>query len=951
MSEGEEASKRDRKPTENGIKHQADVAVKSWKVAIRLWSRIANKHRELIVEDDIQAEVIKESRNKVQEAMDKAIATQEVLADLVPSASLEDDGEDRLDEMEEEHSSLMRETMRIIIQLKGGTHASKSVSRSPKPRVRDWVNEQAPVSPMEPAVQKDDEVSQQPADKPSNEDVLASSLKELLCLNRLPLPEPGHFSGNPLEYTSWKRSYDALIEHRGIPIEERFYFLLKYLTGEPRSLVQGYSMIGDAAGYNEAKKVLEQRYGDPFVVSNAYRDKLDSWPRVGSRDAFGLRRLGDFLKQCDTASKYVHHLSHLDDEREKRKLLMKLPDWLVVKWSRKVVHWRREWGTFPPFSVFTDFIEEEAIVACDPVTSLQSLQTSNEIKKSATSSFMQTETHHQNQRDCSVERETFSCIFCKGRHHLTECSSFNSETMQKKRKIVMENGLCFGCLEKGHISRRCNKRNTCSSCRGKHPTVLHDDEWKERRQDATNRDRDNIETLESTSYASNSDSSHSTKSSMIVPVWLSHESCHKDRLVYALLDTQSDTSFILTKTKEAVGIKGTEVNLLLSTMTKANERTASEKVTGLQVKAFNDSTKIINLPSTFTRDIMPADRHHIPTPDMARSFRHLTRIADMIAPLQDVEIGLLIGYDCAKALAPRAVIHSPDDRGPYAIQTDLGWSIVGTVKAGRADDHNDPLGVSHHTTVRFVPDEVQLHVNGHRSEMNFTHSATMKEEKAPLHVDRLLEADFTPDEGKPEAVDLSKDPEVKSRTHVQKVDKLELERFDNLSSWCRAKKAVANCVRLRSYLPRRCYARWDKREEKGGVENVVIEPLSAEQLLQAEREIIKLTQRKTFDVMTAVEGDRRHNERERRRHCKTTSHLHHLDPFIDNDDILRVKDFLQREECDFIAFKCNVPTSSHMGGVRERQSTSSYFDRPIQASSSCFERRPGRIPGQGATGL
>ncbi|XP_003729219.3 uncharacterized protein LOC100890721 [Strongylocentrotus purpuratus] len=712
MSEGEEASKRDRKPTEKGIKHQADVASKSWKVAIRLWCRMANKHRQLIVEDDIKAEVIKESRNNVQEAMDKAIVVQQELADLAPSASLEDDGEDRLDEMEEEHSSLMRETMRIIIQLKGGTHASKSGSGSPKPGVRDWVNEQAPVSPMEPAVQKDDEVIHQPAEKSSNEDVLANSLKELLCLNRLPLPEPGHFSGNPLEYTSWKRSYDALIEHRGIPIEERFYFLLKYLSGEPKSLVQGYSMIGDAAGYNEAKKVLEQRYGDPFVVSNAYRDKLDSWPRVGSRDASGLRRLGDFLKQCDTASKYVHHLSHLDDERENRKLLMKLPDWLVVKWSRKVVQWRREWGTFPPFSIFTEFIEEEAVVANDPVTSLQSLQTSNERKKSATSSFMQTETH-QNQRDGSAERGILTCIFCKGRHHLTECSPFNSETMQKKRKVVRDNGLCFGCLKKGHISKKCNKRNTCSSCRGKHPTVLHDDEWKERRQDAASRERGKKRTLESKSYASNSDSSHSTKSSMIVPVWLSHESCHKDRLVYALLDTQSDTSFILTNTKEAMGIKGVGVNLLLSTMTRANERIASEKVTGLRVKAFNDPKKIISLPPTFARDIMPADRNHIPTPD------------------------------CAKALAPRAVIHSPDDRGPYAIQTDLGWSIVGTVKAGYADSHNDPFGVSHRTIVRVVPDEVQL--KGQRSEVIFIHSANMKEEIAPLHVVRLLEADFTPD--------------------------------------------------------------------------------------------------------------------------------------------------------------------------------------------------------------
>ncbi|XP_071486763.1 uncharacterized protein [Diadema antillarum] len=771
MSEGD-GSRRDRRPTEKGLQHQTDVTMKTWKDAVRLWRRRANKHRQLMVEDDVKVEVIKESRNLVQEAMDKAISAQEQLTALAPSANTDDDIEEKLEEMEEEHTSLMRETLKIILQLKGGTLSSKSGSRSSKRRVQDWINSQESISskassvdkevspppvesvikmedhtsPVERAPKKDDVKSssqeKQPADQHSTHDVLANSLKELLCFNRLPLPEPGIFAGNPLDYTLWRRSYDALIEHRGIPHGERFYFLLKYLTGEPRSLVQGYSMIGDAAGYNEAKRALEQRYGDHFVVSNAYRDKLDSWPKIGARDATGLRRLGDFLKQCDTASKYVPHLSHLDDERENRKLLMKLPDWLVVKWSRKVVEWRQQWGTFPPFTVFTSFIDEEAVIACDPVTSLQSLQTPKDRRKSAVSGFQQTGTQHRNQREGSAVKGPPSCIFCKGQHHLAECSSFSAETMQKKRQVVRENGLCFGCLKRGHLLKECRKRQTCSSCKGKHPTVLHDEEWKQRQQDAK-KERDVKEMLESKSCASNLDSSHSTKSSMIVPVWLSHESCHEDRLVYAMLDTQSDTSFILTETKEAMRIKGVEVNLLLSTMTKANERIASEKVTGLKVKAFNNSEKIINLPPTYTRDIMPADRHHIPTPDMARSYQHLSRIANLVAPLQDVEIGLLIGYDCAKALAPRAVIHSPDDRGPYAVQTDLGWTIVGTVNEEYADSHDDPIGVSHRTAVRVVPEEVQL--QGCRSEVIFVRPTTMKEEIAPLHVIQLPEADFTPD--------------------------------------------------------------------------------------------------------------------------------------------------------------------------------------------------------------
>lgn len=44
----------------------------------------------------------------------------------------------------------------------------------------------------------------------------------------------------------------------------------------------------------------------------------------------------------------------------------------------------------------------------------------------------------------------------------------------------------------------------------------------------------------------------------------------------------------------------------------------------------------------------------------------------------DCGVGLLIGYDCSRALAPHQVITGGDSE-PYAIRTDLGWSIVGGV--------------------------------------------------------------------------------------------------------------------------------------------------------------------------------------------------------------------------------------------------------------------------------
>lgn len=44
--------------------------------------------------------------------------------------------------------------------------------------------------------------------------------------------------------------------------------------------------------------------------------------------------------------------------------------------------------------------------------------------------------------------------------------------------------------------------------------------------------------------------------------------------------------------------------------------------------------------------------------------------------MKDGEAGLLKGYNCSIAMAPRKILVGEGDK-PYAIQTDLGWSIVG----------------------------------------------------------------------------------------------------------------------------------------------------------------------------------------------------------------------------------------------------------------------------------
>ena len=58
--------------------------------------------------------------------------------------------------------------------------------------------------------------------------------------SRLPTPTPKLFEGNPLEFLEFKQSFKLLIESKGIPAEEKLYYLKQYLSGRAKGAVEGF---------------------------------------------------------------------------------------------------------------------------------------------------------------------------------------------------------------------------------------------------------------------------------------------------------------------------------------------------------------------------------------------------------------------------------------------------------------------------------------------------------------------------------------------------------------------------------------------------------------------------------------------------------------------------------------------------------------------------------------
>ena len=110
---------------------------------------------------------------------------------------------------------------------------------------------------------------------------------------------------------------------------------------------------------------------------------------------------------------------------------------------------------------------------------------------------------------------------------------------------------------------------------------------------------------------------------MIVPVWQRHETDQENTiLVYAVLDDQSDTTFVSQGSLNKLGIEGHATQISLSTVHAADEIIQTSKVSGLLVSHFNRSTEI-PLPRAFSCSDIPVRRSHIPRPEMAAKWDHL----------------------------------------------------------------------------------------------------------------------------------------------------------------------------------------------------------------------------------------------------------------------------------------------------------------------------------------
>ena len=74
--------------------------------------------------------------------------------------------------------------------------------------------------------------------------------------------------------------------------------LVQYCTGKAKKLIGCCLVVRPEEGYIKARKMLEERFGNPFAISNAWIKQASEGQPIRNINATALQDFADTLKPC-----------------------------------------------------------------------------------------------------------------------------------------------------------------------------------------------------------------------------------------------------------------------------------------------------------------------------------------------------------------------------------------------------------------------------------------------------------------------------------------------------------------------------------------------------------------------------------------------------------------------------------------------------------------------------
>ncbi len=521
--------------------------------------------------------------------------------------------------------------------------------------------------------------------------------KQLIDMINLPKPQLQGFDGNPLDFHLFMNTFRACIDNTSISDASKLNRLFDLCKGKPLNVIKPCALMRPEEGYERAKRLLHERFGNDFVIADTWVKKLTNGPAVKGGSSEMLQDFADDARGCIETLRSMGRVDEIDTRGRMVLLVQRLPFYLQTRWRKTAVDFREQHGNYPCIDQLMLFLDRAAREATDPVFGALGKERKDNKESKAKGNNRSSATCYnvKSENDSSNEGKSRQqvCPKCSETHGLYQCDVFKQLDAISRLNFAKQKKLCFNCLKVGkHGARECRFDRKCGiqGCEMKHSRLLHQGfkDMKTKKEQATTATKDeavkvsDVPTVVADSCACGSSFRVALP---IVSVLVKGLNGKKTIKTCALLDSGSNKSFCAPSLLEELQIEGKQTNLKLATLNNGADVKALE--VSLVVSSAQETKRKEHKPFVLSKvyglQTFPKLMTSIADRDDVKSWPHLK---DIPIPLCKDKVTLLIGQDYPDVLMPLEVRRG-DYKEPYAVKTSLGWTINGPLYTKDLDEN------------------------------------------------------------------------------------------------------------------------------------------------------------------------------------------------------------------------------------------------------------------------
>lgn len=278
------------------------------------------------------------------------------------------------------------------------------------------------------------------------------------------IPTWGKFNGDLLKWSDFKERFMLGVHNVDeMPESYKISHLRNALVGEAAEAMSGFTLLD--GNYEELWKALLKEYERKFPTACAYLSKFFA------------------LKPMSATTMKTELKKMLNDTNEMTRQL-KAMGYPVGGYDLILVHalqqrlnkdCQRKWGEItkgndnPTLARMLEFLNDQATAHGNhDVTYPLQITIQNDRAQQASRP-----THHQ-QSSTINEIQGRACPVCKSSdHRVFTCPEFQPLTIADRRRVALQNKLCYNCLKSGHYLNECYDLHRCveRACVQRHDTM------------------------------------------------------------------------------------------------------------------------------------------------------------------------------------------------------------------------------------------------------------------------------------------------------------------------------------------------------------------------------------------------------------------------------------------------------------------------------------------------